>query len=563
MTKLALTEGNLMMKKRLTSTYIILMFLTFCFYISGHAQEDLVSVIIKEKVNTLIKTGKLKVADDYIVSKHILSELYQRNDFRALWENPQNVNDLLEEIEGVAEDGLNPEDYHLSKLIGLKSRIENGESSNPTLLAEYDILLTDSLTILDYHLLFGKVDPEKLHPTWNMSREIKKDPVGAIDKRLQTGTLATGLKNIRPQHEGYHRLKAALKKYRRIQASGGWQKLPQGPALKPGMIDDRVPLLRRRLNITGDFEGMLTDSERYDEVLEAAVIRFQNRHRLTADGVVGKKTLAALNIPVEQKIDQIRANLERARWVFHKLPADFIVADIAGFRVNFLQDKKIAWSTKAQVGKPYRNTPVFKSKIKYLVINPTWTIPPTILQKDILPKIRKNPDYLRKMKIRVLDKSGKRIDPRVVDWSKYSAKNLPYILRQDPGPHNALGRIKFIFPNKYFIYLHDTPSQSLFDHKNRAFSSGCIRVEKYIELAELVLGNPDKWNQQSIQALIATNRTQRVNLPKPMPVVLFYRTVRVDENGNIVFKKDVYKRDNAIIDALNNEFKFWQERAFE
>ena len=236
------------------------------------------------------------------------------------------------------------------------------------------------------------------------------------------------------------------------------------------------------------------------------------------------------------------------------------MVDIAGFRAYNVEGITPTWTSKVQVGKPFRKTPVFKSKIKYIVFNPTWTVPPTILQKDILPKIKKDPDYLAKMKISVIDRKGKTVDPNSVDWSQYT-KNVPYTLRQEPGPHNALGRIKFIFPNKHFIYLHDTPSRSLFGRQDRAFSSGCIRVEKNIELAEILLNDPEKWNRERIQELIDTNKTQRVNLPKPKPVMLLYVTIWFDENNNLIFKKDVYDRDQQVLDGLNEEFTIWQTRA--
>jgi murein L,D-transpeptidase YcbB/YkuD len=203
---------------------------------------------------------------------------------------------------------------------------------------------------------------------------------------------------------------------------------------------------------------------------------------------------------------------------------------------------------------------VFNAWIKYLVFNPTWTVPPTILKKDIIPKIKKNPEYLQKMKISVIDSENKIVDPYSVNWSKYSDRYVPYTFRQEPGPHNALGRIKFIFPNKHFIYLHDTPSRSLYARKERAFSSGCIRVEKDIELAEILLNDPEKWNQQNIQNHFDTLKTKRVNLLKPMLISLLYWTVRFDEKGEIIFKKDVYDRDGAVLEGLNEEFASWQGR---
>lgn len=549
------------MKIQSVKTILLLLILNLVISTFSFAQVDSANIIIEEKIDELWTTGKLKIGYADIASKHWLPDLYERNDFQLLWQDPQNVQDLLKDIGSIAEDGLNPEDYHLSQLLVLKLRLDGIESPDPALLADYDILLTDSLVRLCYHIQFGKVDPESLDPAWNMTRQVRNaNPVGAIEKRLRTGTLAKGLKNIRPEIEYYHLLKSVLKKYRTIQDSGGWETVPEGPPLKPGMTDPRIHHLRKRLAISGDFEATDSDSDFYDEDLKAAVMRFQARHRLEADGAVGKNTYAAVNVTVKQKIDKIRVNLERARWVFHELPEEYIAVDIAGFQAYNFEGTNVNWTSKVQVGKPFRKTPVFKSKIKYIVFNPTWTVPPTILQKDILPKIKKDPGYLSKMKISVIDRKGRTVDPNSVDWSQYS-KNIPYTLRQEPGPHNALGRIKFIFPNKHFIYLHDTPSRALYGRQDRAFSSGCIRVEKNIELAELLLNDPAKWNRDSIQELIDTNKTQRVNLPKPKTVMLLYVTIWTDENDNIIFKNDVYDRDQQVLDGLKEEFTIWQTRA--
>ena len=542
---------------------MVLIIINLTLYSFSFAQTDAVNVIIEDRIDELWTTGKLNIGYANIASKHWLPGLYERSDFKLLWQNPQNVKDLLTDVGRIAEDGLDPEDYHLSQLLVLKLRLDESKSPDPSLLADYDILLTDSLVRLCYHLQFGKVDPESLDPAWNMTWQVhNKNPVAAIEKRLRTGSLAEGLKRIRPRNDYYHLLKAVLKKYRDIQDAGGWETVPEGLTLKPGMADRRIPLMRKRLSITGDYEGTVIDSEHYDESLKEAVMLFQYKHRLEADGAVGKNTYAALNIPVKKKIEQIRVNLERARWVFHKLPEDYVAVDIAGFRAYNFEGTTPTWSSKVQVGKPFRKTPVFESKIKYIVFNPTWSVPPTILEEDILPKIKKNPGYLSKMKISVIDRKGRKVDPKSVNWSQYS-KTVPYTLRQEPGPHNALGRIKFIFPNKYFIYLHDTPSRSLYGSKDRAFSSGCIRVEKNFELAELLLNDPEKWNRESIQKVLDTNETTRVNLPQPKPVMLLYATIRFDENNNYIFKNDVYERDRQVLEGLNEEFTIWQTRAIK
>jgi murein L,D-transpeptidase YcbB/YkuD len=294
----------------------------------------------------------------------------------------------------------------------------------------------------------------------------------------------------------------------------------------------------------------------FDEDLETAVKHFQQRHGLTADGAVGPGTRAALNVSVSARIDQIRVNLERARWVMHEIQGEFVLVNAAGFDVSYFRDNEPIWTSKVIVGRPYRETPIFKSLITYVVLNPTWTIPPGILVKDKLPVIKRDPGYLTRNNIRVIDSAGREVSPHSVDWSRYSGSRLPpYQLRQDPGDDNALGLVKIMFPNPYLVYLHDTPSKSLFDKDERTFSSGCIRVEKAFELAELVLNDPVRWNRAAIDAAVATKKTQTVNLATPVPVLILYWTAQPRPDGQVIFRNDVYGRDPATLAALNGTFR--------
>lgn len=543
-------------KAVLISIFLNLMFISTIF-----AQENLTSLKIQEGIDQIWTTGQLDIGHSNVASKRILTQLYERNDFQLIWQNLQNVTDLLNELKHIEEDGLTPEDYHLSTLLIQKLHIEQSESPEPSLLADHDILLTDSLIRLMSHLYFGKVDPENLHPNWRMTPEINNtDTVEEIERTLRSNQLAHELKKLRPQLKSYHLTRAALKKYRDIQKAGGWEPIPEGQTLKVGMTDERIPKLRNRLAATGHFQGTHTTSDHFGKELEKAVVQFQKTHRLVADGAVGENTYKALNVPVRRKIDQIRVNLERCRWFCRNRPEEFIIVDIAGFRMYHYQNFEIKWTSKVQVGKSFRKTPVFNSRIKYIVFNPTWTLPPTILKEDMLPKIKRDPDFLKKMKFEVIDRNGRIVDPSWVNWSATSDNNVPYTFRQAPGPHNALGRIKFILPNKHFIYLHDSPKRYFYALKNRAFSSGCIRVEKNMELAEILLNDPEKWNQQNIRNVIDTLETKKVNLPNPIPISLFYWTVSFDEKGNIIFKKDIYDRDGEVLNGLNQEFIMWQRR---
>ncbi len=366
--------------------------------------------------------------------------------------------------------------------------------------------------------------------------------------------MAAGLDRLRPQHPAYGRLKSALARYRAIEADGGWETVGAGPVLKPGSDDPRVPALHARLARTGDVATPAAAGNTYDPELEAGVKRFQARHGLEADGIVGPATLRALNVPVADRIDQIRVNLERARWVLHQVGGRQVVVDIAGFEVYVLEEGDVTWRSRAQVGRSYRQTPVFRDDIRYLVVNPDWTVPRGILRRDILPRIQKDPGYLADQNMRVLTPGGDEVDPATVDWARYTGANFPYIIRQDPGPNNALGRIKIMFPNRHAVYLHDTPARGLYDRTERTFSSGCIRVEDAFELGAILLDDPGQWTPDRLEAAATGNQPRTINLPRPWPVLLLYWTVAVAEDGAVTFRPDVYERDPPVLDRLRAPF---------
>ena len=325
------------------------------------AADDKITEIIKSRIEQIRTSQTLQIDDVQIASITVLPELYENNGFQRLWTNSRNVEDLFNAIRTIDDDGLRSDDYHFIKIEQLRSRIESATPADPTLLADFDLLLTDSLIRLGYHLIFGKVDPEEHHPHWNLAVEIDdQKPAVAIQEILNAGNLAKEIDALRPQNIIYSNFKSALNKYRAIKAAGGWEPLPEGPTLKKGMEDNRILHLRKRLKTTGDLESDASDFETFDGQLEQAVIRFQNRHHLAADGAVGKQTLAALNVPVEDRIDQIRINLERLRWVLHAISGQFVIADIAGFKVFVYKDNEIIWTSRVQVGRPYRQTPVFQ-----------------------------------------------------------------------------------------------------------------------------------------------------------------------------------------------------------
>ena len=237
--------------------------------------------------------------------------------------------------------------------------------------------------------------------------------------------------------------------------------------------------------------------------------------------------------------------------MLHDLPSEYVMVDIAGFQATLVRGGETVWRSRVQVGRPYRKTPVFKAEIRYLDINPTWTIPPGILQKDTIPAVRRDASYLANRNIRVFDANGKEVDSQSVDWSRYAGGSR---FVQDPGPNNALGRVKFMFPNPHFVFLHDTPSRSLFERNERAFSSGCIRVERPFELARWLLDDDTKWDDDAIQRVVDSRKTETVLLPRRVPVILMYWTIDLREDQRVGFKRDLYERDGAVLEALAGDF---------
>jgi len=502
-----------------------------------------------------IKTGNCSRDKDCPISSVIiLPELYAKYKYQPIWTNQGSVRQLIDAIKDSYHDGLTPEDYHLSLIQQLQRALVAKPDSAKQ--AKLDVVLTDSLVRLGYHLLMGKVDPESIDSNWNMDRTLKLDPILKMSTAIESTQVTRLVAGFRPQADFYRNLKQALANYRKIQAKGGWPQVPAGKTLKLSMTAPRVVSIRQRLAVTADMPAVSMESALYDAAVEAGVKQFQQRHGLEVNGLVDKVTLETMNIPIEARIDQLRVNLDRARWVLHDLPQDFVVVDIAGFNVRYIRSGQEVWKTRAIVGKAYRKTPVFRSHIRYIIFNPTWTVPPTILRKDILPKIKHDPEYLQNKNMVVLNQQGKQIDPVTINWSQYPGKSFPYLIRQQPGPKNALGRVKFMFPNKHIVYLHDTSSKSGFKRAERALSSGCIRIQNPLHFAELLLADKPGWSRAKVNAVVKSREPTHVNLARPLTVMLLYWTAAVDDQNRLVFKQDIYDRDGAVLTGLNSKFKF-------
>jgi murein L,D-transpeptidase YcbB/YkuD len=479
-------------------------------------------------------------------------DFYSHRGYRAAWTDEDDVAQLLKSLSDTGVDGLDPEDFRIAELVTARNSMQT-TAPTPGQQAAFDISATQTFITALLQLRRGKVDPSRLDIHWNF------DPLG-IDPRedvnlffaaLDSHDVARAFAQAPPQEAIYGTLRQGLAQLRRVRDSGGWPKVPGGQTLRPGMDDASVAQLRARLVAGGYLTAKMNTRSGYDDTVMAAVKKYQAEQYLGADGVAGPATLAALNVPVEARIDQVRVNMERARWLLYKLQGTFVIVDIAGYKVSFYRDGKLIWRSRVQVGKPYRSTPIFQSEITYVTFNPTWTVPPTILKQDVIPKVQNDPGYLAANRIRVLDREGNVLDPSDVDWSNPRGIHL----RQDAGPDSSLGQVVIRFPNDYAIYLHDTPHRELFAKTVRATSSGCIRVENPLQLVELLFNDPVRWNSAGIQKQLANGRTENVLLPVKVPVLLAYWTVDLSNDGRVTFKPDIYDYDARVLQGLSQPTK--------
>jgi L,D-transpeptidase YcbB len=500
---------------------------------------------IEQRLIELKTAGRITFDGITLLDNPLLHTLYAAHDFQPVWSTAAAAQ-LRDVIDAAPEWGLRSADYPLAA--------ESPAAGDERTIARAELMRTAALIRLAAHLHHGKLDPVSYRARDDFAPvEPGFDVRRLLDDALSEPALAALLESLGPRTEIYSQLRAALRNHRAIADAGGWPPIAPGPTLHPGDRSPRVAVLRERLRVSGDLRdaSATVEATLFDPALERAVRHFQLRHQLANDGLVGKQTLAALNVPIDDRIDQIRVNLERARWLLHDLPDTHLLVDIAGFEARLIERGRLLLHSRVVVGKPYRRTPVFRSAIESLVLNPVWNVPPTILRYDVLPAIRKNPDYLKKRRMRVMDAEGHTIDPAEVNWKRYTGKTFPYRIRQDSGPDNALGRVKFDFPNPYTVYLHDTPDRDLFSRSERSFSSGCIRMERAQELARLLLQR-EGWPVETVEQVFADTATRRVKLSNPVPLLLFYWTVAIEEDGDVLFKRDIYHRDAALLAALGS-----------
>lgn len=488
-----------------------------------------------------------------------IREFYQLRNEQLAWREASSVEALANALNLLESDGLTPSDYRADRLL---SAFQSSQNAGESAQAAFDIQATSSLLLALDHLERGKVNPRDVEPNWDVPRPERRYSLARVAQAVDDQALERAFELARPASSEYQQLREALSRYRQVATLGSTPYLPsREDSLRPGDRDDDVILLRQRLAMWGEDGLVSADSSAYpmigvqapggdrrifDTELEMAVKRFQRRHQLTADGVVGDRTRLALNAPAASRVDQLRVNLERARWIGPQQSSEPLVwVDIAGYQLHYIRPNGQQWNARVVVGSPRRETPIIHSSISHLTINPSWTIPPTILREDVLPRIRQNTDYLAQHNMQVINMSGAQLDPAEVDWQRPGG----VMLRQVAGSSNPLGRVVVRFPNNDMIYLHDTPAQGLFQRDQRALSSGCVRVEGVREFAQMLL--QDSGSRYQLSTLINSGGSDRnVNLPQRIPVALHYLTAWPNAQGEVEFRTDIYRRDASLLAAL-------------
>jgi len=469
-----------------------------------------------------------------------LYSFYKLNSFCSVWNTPEKRKTAAEAIANAENEGLNPEDYQLSKILANEKKVDSLSEKEIT---EYDLLLTTSLEKYLSDLSFGKLNPKKLYDDWDL-KIAKSDSHKNISDALQRDSLAQIIERAKPNHAVYKRLENALVLINKFPEDT--LKTIEIPGkLKPNDSDKSLILIKKRLAYWNDLQLPETLTASYDEETVKAVKKFQLRHGLDADGIIGKGTLAQLNVSKETRKKQIIANLERWRWFPKTMGEHYIIINIPEYKLRTVFKSDTTRTHNVIVGTSARKTPILSSKLSYAVFNPTWTVPPTILKEDIIPSMMKNRNYLKGKNITIYDQKNQEVNPW--SWNPAKAKNYRYV--QSPGTYNSLGMVKIIFPNDFAVYLHDTNHKEYFEKTDRSLSSGCVRVQDPLELTEYLLADKKNWNLEKITETLKTEKTKNATFKSDIFIHQLYWTASSDKDL-LYFMPDIYDLDQSLYTKL-------------
>ena len=527
--------------KTLALTCIFATFL-YLLPLPGSCRDIPISQAIEEQLTA----GNIGFVSDSDPLWPTLQDYYFKRRYKSIWFDKNGINKrgliLLETLSQAGTHGLNANDYFSNYL----QRYHNAKNTSKDVWVE--LLLTKGLMLYIQHMRSGRFNPHDIGIDWHIEKP-SVDVQEIINQLLINDDFKQALDSLPPQYPAYQRLRTALQNYLTLEARGEWPTIPDGPTLRLHDQSDRAAIVHHRLLAEGDMKTTIQrNKNRFDRTVELAVEHFQARHGLKIDGEVGPETRKEMNIPVRKRIEQIKLNLERWRWLPHDLGDQFLMANTAAYELTMFEHGKPLFTHRIITGMPTKQTPALAGAVHNVELNPYWYIPTSIAIKDMIPMQQKNPEYFKSMGIRIYHKNGTppgEVDPGQVNWSIMTPAYFPYLLRQDPGPLNMMGKIKITFTDEYLLSLHDTPKKQLFNHDTRAFSSGCIRVENPIDLAAYLLRDDPNWTKRSLKQATDSLEFFSIELKTPVPIYLVYGTAGVGDDGDVYFRKDIYGWDTS------------------
>ena len=490
-----------------------------------------------------------------IRAQSTVAAVYENRHFEPLWTNRstarQTLVELLDAVNASRLDGLRPSDYHLETLRELFDAYVSAETPSHTTAAKLELVATDSFLTLAAHNDSGNMLRTSFGPNWSVDRSI--DLKARLIKAVESNRVLFSLSGLLPKEPEYVFLKDQLALLIKQTPDFEGPKVDSGPLLQKGMTDPRVGQAKQRLAALGFYEipAEATDADLtfFDSDFREAMVRFQKHVNLQEDGFIGKPDISALNKFHAFRIEQVKANMERWRWLPNQLGERHIRVNVPNYEMRLWQDGREVFASDAVVGTRAHATPIFSDKIEYLVFNPSWSVPPSIAKRQVVPSFKNDPSIIERNGY-VLYQNNKIVDPSTISWSTVNPSNFPYSIRQKPGPTNAMGNVKFMFPNQHSVYLHDSSVRAFFSLSKRSHSSGCVRLKRPMELAYELVTYEGEMTRQDIDNIVEPGgKETHVSLKKPVPIHMIYQSVIQDESGRARFLFDIYDLDQRMVRA--------------